>query len=1002
MVSPSPTEERRRLLLSAIAQKRGYYPPPQPSQATNEPAVTKQKESSGFMKAAKSVLGPVFSGSKFVDLIAPGEPGTAAKEFVADIPVIGRPTAEILDSLLSPFTVATLGYGGVAGAALRGTAATQATGGFSRLLAPVVEPLVTGSLKARVGAELGAQIGARGASELAERAGLPEPIQLAAGLVGGIGGVRTAANIRDFSRRTAGGLLAEEIDAKLATGDSVDKLTALLSKATVKREDLAAIRKQEMGARLGSIRSNLTETMGAEQRAKTIFAGLQGARPTAELPIPAEINDTDIKAIIERTSNFFKGQGDELSEARAYGALKGMFFENRLPQPNEIATLSEALGPDFGRVLSNLSDPRKLTSFKTAMEVMGIPRAVMASGDLSMPFRQGILGISRKSYWRSWAPMVNAFKDENVAKEALRQVEIDPHPMSRLLKDKNMLTLPASARTGLARTEEQFTSELADIFPGVKQSQRAALTFLNKFRNDYAKGIYDDWTKKGVEISPKMMDDLAEWTGTITGRSHLPMDAGRFGEMMNTLFFSPKMMYARLRALNPMTYARMDPMVRKEAARDMVGFFAPAMTAVGMAGLAAKAGLVPGLSVEADPRSSDFGRIKFGQSRIDLWGGFQPYARYIAQLATGQGKNSYGDITARDRDATLGNFTRGKLAPIPSFLVDAFMGTNYIGEEVDVGGGVGLDRAAAERLVPMFAQDITDAFKVGGYLNASLALPSFFGVTVQSYNSAAAIQQAGAQEMYNKPWTDLTGIERAAVKEAYKDQLAQQNAPASNSLTAYIERINDDTRAAEQKLLDGLNSGGSNQQFNEAMSDLMSQRYNMIKGARGLAKVDEGTEPDLLDRYFGLSEMAKTNGVLDYQKLDQLQADFMDQLTPDDRRIIDERASFAHIPSVQWWADSKRKIADSGYYRIQGETMQRLDPLVQRIAPGAGTYMELVSRVNTAESPAQAAVLSNLVRRIDQLTRKQQQAFRLKNAEVDNALTLVYGSTPIIAQLART
>ena len=53
-----------------------------------------------------------------------------------------------------------------------------------------------------------------------------------------------------------------------------------------------------------------------------------------------------------------------------------------------------------------------------------------------------------------------------------------------------------------------------------------------------------------------------------------------------------------------------------------------------------------GPEVEADPRSSYFGKIQVGPSTVDLWGGSQQIARYAAQWITGERKTREGVVVS--------------------------------------------------------------------------------------------------------------------------------------------------------------------------------------------------------------------------------------------------------------------------------------------------------------------------------------------------------------------
>jgi hypothetical protein len=168
-------------------------------------------------------------------------------------------------------------------------------------------------------------------------------------------------------------------------------------------------------------------------------------------------------------------------------------------------------------------------------------------------------------------------------------------------------------------------------------------------------------------------------------------------------------------------------MALKDMAK-LVGFGASIL------GLAAAAGA----QVEKDPRSSDFGKIKVGNTRWDMWGGFQQYARIFAQLMSGQTKSSNtgevydlkGDkFPYKTRLDQLGSFFRGKLAPVPGLAVDLLAGKNVVGQEIDP------VNKAYELFVPMIAQDIQDAWKEQGAKSLlTVGVPSSLGVGVTTYD----------------------------------------------------------------------------------------------------------------------------------------------------------------------------------------------------------------------------------------------------------------------------
>jgi hypothetical protein len=208
------------------------------------------------------------------------------------------------------------------------------------------------------------------------------------------------------------------------------------------------------------------------------------------------------------------------------------------------------------------------------------------------------------------------------------------------------------------------------------------------------------------------------------------------------LLFSPRLLKSRFDFMNPVWYARMDPAVRRQALQA-----AGQTLAAGMAFLYA-ASNIPGVTVGLDPRSANFGRIRIGNTRIDLWGGFQPLVRLYAQLATGVyivsttppgeaarsfnlAKGGYGKSTKYD---IMLNFLRSKLAPNPGLMVDYLDSQNAVGQPFQW-------RDQWRRVMPMVVGDMIDTYNQGGAgipgALGALAL-STVGIGVQTYPNRPA------------------------------------------------------------------------------------------------------------------------------------------------------------------------------------------------------------------------------------------------------------------------
>ena len=151
---------------------------------------------------------------------------------------------------------------------------------------------------------------------------------------------------------------------------------------------------------------------------------------------------------------------------------------------------------------------------------------------------------------------------------------------------------------------------------------------MNKLRADTVDDIVSQAKKSGVELTPNLLDSAARFVNSASGRGDLGV-LNKAATVLNAAFFSPRLIASRLNLLNPVYYSKLDPFVRKEALKSVLS------SAGIITGIATMAKL-GGLDVGTDPRSADFLKVKSGNTRWDIGGGFAQYIRLIAQLVTGE------------------------------------------------------------------------------------------------------------------------------------------------------------------------------------------------------------------------------------------------------------------------------------------------------------------------------------------------------------------------------
>jgi hypothetical protein len=365
---------------------------------------------------------------------------------------------------------------------------------------------------------------------------------------------------------------------------------------------------------------------------------------------------------------------------------------------------------------------------------LNIPRAIMSSLDVSAPFRQGLFLVGRSEFWKSLPSMFKYLVSEDAYDSLM--LDITKHDNYPYMVEGGVAF---SSRTGkMSAREESFQSEYATRIPilgrGIKATERAYNGFLNKLRADTFNSIFTAAQESGVDVyQRKFLKSLGSFVSHATGRGNLGGVLNSAAPLLNSFFFSPRLMASRVQLLNPQYYITLDPFVRREAIKSL-------LTATGFVSTVLGLGALAGAEVELDPRSSDFGKMKTGNTRYDIPGGFAQYITLGARLVAGNQKTAMGEISEYGTDFgqktrldAVAKFLSNKAAPIPSFVMDALRGEDAVGEPFN------MSSAVASRFMPMFAQDVVEVMQEYGPVEGSLrAAPSVLGVGIQNYIPAAA------------------------------------------------------------------------------------------------------------------------------------------------------------------------------------------------------------------------------------------------------------------------
>lgn len=362
-----------------------------------------------------------------------------------------------------------------------------------------------------------------------------------------------------------------------------------------------------------------------------------------------------------------------------------------------------------------------------AVSYLGLSRSLMATLDFSAPLRQGVFVLGSRpimSFNAAREMFGQAFSEERYQQW---QQDLKDSPGYDLMIESGLDISDPTNPDAVAR-EEIFQSNLADKIGLVRGSTRAYAGYLNKIRVDLFEHGVNLLLEDGINHidNPKAYKALAGYVNAATGRANLPSFLKNNGPLLSTLFFAPRLMVSRLQFLtnlaNPYFWKNTPWAVKKMYFRDAGAFIGFGASMLFLTGLYASSfdddDEGDKIQVGTDPTSSDFGKIRVGDTRYDIWGGAQQYVVLFSRIVSGKMTSSTGKVTEldgtsytkADRATPLGRFMRGKLSPWAGFVTDSYLGSDFMGQPFDIADPVDLGGKLIEMHVPLVFGDLYDSW----------------------------------------------------------------------------------------------------------------------------------------------------------------------------------------------------------------------------------------------------------------------------------------------------
>lgn len=446
---------------------------------------------------------------------------------------------------------------------------------------------------------------------------------------------------------------------------------------------------------------------------------------------------------------------------------------------NDLKVKSEKM--KFSDIKTNLPG----TIAKGLDRAAGNAKAINASLDNSAIFRQGwkTLWTNPILWQRNARQTFVTIAKQLGGKNMMDAVHADI--VSRPTYDKMV-----KAKLDVGNLEEAFPTTAPEKIPILgriyKASEAAYTGFVQKQRADVFDKYLHIAEKSGVNINDKTeLEAIGKLVNSLTGRGSLGR-AEPVAGVVNNVFFSPRFVKSNLDLITqPLGGGgAKTAFARKQAAINLLKVVS------GTSAVLAIANTVKPGSVEWDPRSSDFGKIRIGNTRFDVSGGGSSLAVLAARLAPiligkqpmskSATTKQLSPINSGKFGATTGldvvvDFFGNKASPGGQVILDLLKGQDHSGNKPTVKG------EAANLYTPM-------GFKNWQELNADPHSANHTAAMIADGLGIAA-NTYGAQKdsMLKSTGKEVTAFKNKVGMDKFKKAAAKYDKRVNDNVTKLVD-----------------------------------------------------------------------------------------------------------------------------------------------------------------------------------------------------------------------
>lgn len=419
------------------------------------------------------------------------------------------------------------------------------------------------------------------------------------------------------------------------------------------------------------------------------------------------LNPADEKAFLKDLAETKLGLGVSSHEAQKITGLSSKLQESDGVVRDSIAKKGFSNTPQELRLkagvdrvaLQNYVDELKAgASKKTLLEtasptnwihgvksMMGMTKGIVASFTSHAPLKHGFFALFEDpTHWaKNYFTQFSDAARQIAGKDVISAVKAEGYSRENSINGIYDKWIPGE----LTKTNEEFHSSLPDKIPGFSHLYKGSKAMFEGFNLRMRMDLVDHYvnTVKKMGLDPQDKDIAKSW-----GQLAIDQTGGKSKNpdaLMSQFLFSQRLLHAEV---NNLTLHLFDKTASKATRIQSAKTLAKVVAGVASV-MYINNKLHPG-SAETDPRSSNFGKVKVGDTRFDISGGYSSIVTLASRVAAAaDGKSAIKSSTTgamqklgsgfgqTSYQTLLGDFLQGRASPPGQIIADVANGQTFAG-----------------------------------------------------------------------------------------------------------------------------------------------------------------------------------------------------------------------------------------------------------------------------------------------------------------------------------